>query len=75
MGGPNDIARGKHSNFYIAEQEDDGKSAYVCVRDANGNVLARMKSRHVHVVGVDPKGDIYAGLTQNRSVNQSVRVG
>ena len=34
MGGPNDITRGKDGNFYIAEQEDDGKPAYVCVRDA-----------------------------------------
>ena len=31
MGGPNDITRGKDGNFYIAEQEDDGKPAYVCV--------------------------------------------
>ena len=33
MGGPNDITRGKDGNFYIAEQEDGGKPAYVCVRD------------------------------------------
>jgi hypothetical protein len=25
MGGPNDISRGNDGNFYIAEQEDDGK--------------------------------------------------
>ena len=53
MGGPNDITRGKDGNFYIAEQEDDGKPAYVCVRDAKGTVLARMESRHVHGVGVE----------------------
>ena len=75
MGGPNDITRGKDGNFYIAEQEDEGKPAYVCVRDANGAVLARMESRHVHGVGVDSKGDIYAGLTQDRSVDKFVRVG
>jgi len=75
MGGPNDITRGKNGNFYIAEQEDDGKPAQVCVRDANGAVLARMESRHVHGVGVDSKGDIYAGLTQDRSVDKFVRVG
>jgi DNA-binding beta-propeller fold protein YncE len=74
MGGPNDITRGKDGNFYIAEQEDDGKPAYVSVWDANGNVLARMESRHVHGVGVDSRGDIYAGLTQNRSVDKFVRV-
>jgi hypothetical protein len=53
MGGPNDITRGKDGNFYIAEQEDDGKPAQVCVRDANGAVLARVESRHVHGAGVD----------------------
>jgi hypothetical protein len=74
MGGPNDITRGRDGNYYIAEQEDDGKPAYVCVRDAKGNVLARMESRHVHGVGVDSHGDIYAGLTQNRSVDKFVRM-
>jgi hypothetical protein len=39
-GDPNNITRGKDGNFYIAEQEDDGKPAYDCVRDANGAVLA-----------------------------------
>jgi DNA-binding beta-propeller fold protein YncE len=74
MGGPNDITRGKDGNFYIAEQEDDGKPAQVCVRDRQGNVLARMESRHVHGVGVDSRGDIYAGLTQDRSVDKFVRI-
>ena len=75
MGGPNDLTRGKDGNFYIAEQEDDGKPAYVCVRDARGTVLARLESRHVHGVGVDSRGDIYAGLTQERSVDKFVRKG
>jgi DNA-binding beta-propeller fold protein YncE len=75
MGGPNDITRGKDGNFYIAEQEDGDKPAYVCVRDAKGTVLARMESRHVHGVGVDSRGDIYAGLTQERSVDKFVRNG
>ena len=75
MGGPNDITRGKDGNFYIAEQEDGDRPAYVCVRDANGTVLARMESRHVHGVGVDSRGDIYAGLTQDRSVDKFVRTG
>jgi hypothetical protein len=73
--GPDDITRGKDGNFYIAEQEDGGNPAYVCVRDANGNVLARMESRHVHGVGVDSRGDIYAGLTTERSVDKFVRTG
>jgi hypothetical protein len=34
-----------------------------------------LESRHVHGVGVDSKGDIYAGLTQDRSVDKLVRVG
>jgi DNA-binding beta-propeller fold protein YncE len=74
MGGPNDITRGKDGTFYIAEQEDGDKPAYVCVRDAKGTVLARMESRHVHGVGVDSHGDIYAGLTQDRSVDKFIRV-
>ena len=73
MGGPNDITRGKDGNYYIAEQENDGKPAYVCVRDAKGNVLTRLESRHIHGVGVDSRGDIYAGLTQERSVDKFVR--
>jgi DNA-binding beta-propeller fold protein YncE len=73
MGGPNDITRGRDGTFYIAEQEDGDKPAYVCVRDANGTVLARMESRHVHGVGVDSRGDIYAGLTVDRGVDKFVR--
>jgi DNA-binding beta-propeller fold protein YncE len=73
MGGPNDITRGKDGNFYIAEQEDGDKPAYVCVRDPKGNVLARLESRHVHGVGVDSHGNIYAGLTVDRSVDKFVR--
>lgn len=73
MGGPNDITRGPHGTFTIAEQEADGNPAYVTVRDAKGAVLVRMESRHVHGVGVDSRGDIYAGLTQNRSVDKFVR--
>jgi DNA-binding beta-propeller fold protein YncE len=75
MGGPNDITRGKDGNFYIAEQEDSGNPAYVCVRDAQGAVLVRMASRHVHGVGIDSHGDIYAGLTQDRGVDKFVRQG
>lgn len=74
MGGPNDITRGNDGNYYIAEQEYDDKPAYVCVRDANGTVLTRLESRHVHGVGVDSRGDIYAGLTVDRSVDKFVRV-
>jgi DNA-binding beta-propeller fold protein YncE len=75
MGGPNDISRGKDGNFYIAEQEDGGNPAYVTVRDGKGAVLAKMASRHVHGIGVDSRGDIYAGLTQDRGVDKFVRKG
>lgn len=75
MGGPNDITRGRDGNFYIAEQEDAGNPAYVTVRDGEGRVLVKLESRHVHGVGVDSKGDIYAGLTVDRSVDKFVRVG
>jgi 6-bladed beta-propeller protein len=74
MGGPNDISRGRDGNFYIAEQEENGGPAHICVRDGEGRVLARFESRHVHGVGVDSKGDIYAGLTQDRSVDKFIRV-
>jgi DNA-binding beta-propeller fold protein YncE len=74
MGGPNDITRGADGNFYIAEQEDEGRPAYVTVRDAEGRVLAKLESRHVHGVGVDSWGDIYAGLTVDRGVDKFVRV-
>jgi DNA-binding beta-propeller fold protein YncE len=74
MGGPNDISRGKDGNYYIAEQEVDGSPAHICVRSPEGNVLARMESRHIHGIGVDSRGDIYAGLTQDRSVDKFVRV-
>jgi hypothetical protein len=75
MGGPNDITHGHDGNFYIAEQEENGGPAHICVRDGQGNVLTRMKSRHVHGVGVDSKGDIYDGLTQDRGVDKFVRTG
>ena len=74
MGGPNDISRGKDGNFYIAEQEENGGPAHISIRDREGKVLARMESRHVHGVGVDSKGDIYAGLTQERSVDKFARI-
>src|ERR1700726_1282460 len=75
MRGQNDITRGKDGNFYIAEQEDGGKPAQVCVRDGQGTVLARFDSRHDHGVGVDSRGDIYAGLTTERSGDKFVRKG
>ena len=74
MGGPNDISRGKDGNFYIAEQEDDGNPAYCRVRERQG------KGARPHGKPPCPRhrrrlrsGDIYAGLTQDRSVDKFVR--
>jgi len=72
MGGPNDISRGTDGYYYIAEQEDEGKPAYVCVRGPQENVLTRLESRHVHGVGVDSRGEIHAGLTQDRNLDKFV---
>ena len=74
MGGPNDIILGKDGNFYIAEQEYDDKPAYICVRNKNGEVITRLETRHIHGIGVDSHGDIYAGLTVDHSVDKFVRV-
>ena len=75
MGGPNDITRGKDGTFYIAEQEDGDKpGAYLYTR-CERTELARLESRHIHGVGVDSRGDIYAGLTVDRSVDKFVRKG
>ena len=74
MGGPNDITLGKDGIFYIAEQEYDDKPAYICLRDSKGGVLTRLESRHIHGVGVDSRGDIYAGLTVDKSLDKFVRV-
>jgi DNA-binding beta-propeller fold protein YncE len=72
-GGANDIARAKDGTSYIAEQEDDGKPAYIGLRDENGNVLARLETRHIHGIGIDSRGDIDAGLTVDDSVDKFVR--
>ena len=74
MTGPNDITLGKDGIFYIAEQEVEGQPPYVCLRDATGKVLARLACpRHIHGVGVDSRGDIYAGLTVDKHVDKFVR--
>jgi sugar lactone lactonase YvrE len=74
MGGPNDISLGNDGIFYIAEQEHDDKPAYICLRDGTGSVITRLESRHIHGIGVDSRGDIYAGLTVDKSVDKFVRV-
>jgi hypothetical protein len=39
------------------------------------NRRGRLESRHVYGVRVDSRGDIYAGLTQERKVDKFVRTG
>jgi len=73
MGGPNDIARDRNGIFYICEQEADGNPAYICVRNGEGNVLAKWETRHAHGLTVDAHGDIYVGLTTNHNVDKYVR--
>ena len=74
-GGPNDIARDRDGVFYIVEQEADGEPAFASVRDGAGTVLARWPIRHAHGVAVDSRGDIYLGLSGERSVDKCVRRG
>jgi hypothetical protein len=75
MGGQNDITLGKDGIFYIAEQDYGDQPAYICLRDKQGTVLTRLETRHVHGVGADSRGDIYAGLTVDQSIDKFVRVG
>ena len=74
MSGPNDITRGRDGVFYIAEQEQGDNPSYICIRDSDGKVITRLETRHAHGVGVDSRGDIYAGLTVDQSVDKFVRV-
>jgi sugar lactone lactonase YvrE len=75
MGGPNDIARARDGTSYIAEQEDGDKPAYICIRDTDGKVQTRLETRHIHGIGINSRGDIFAGLTVDQSVDKFVRVG
>jgi hypothetical protein len=47
--------------------------APICTRAKE--VFARVESRHVHGVRVDSRGDIYAGLTQHRTIDKFIRKG
>jgi hypothetical protein len=44
------------------------------VRDGSGTLITRLEPRQGHGVGVDSHGDIYAGLTVDKSVDKFVRV-
>ena len=76
MGGPNDISRGKDGNYYIAEQEDGGNPAYVTrPRPAGQRARQTWRAATSTASASTRRGDIYAGLTQNRGVDKFVRVG
>ena len=44
----------------------------ICRPRPDGTVLVQLDSRHDHGIGVNSRGDIYAGLTQERSVDKFV---
>jgi hypothetical protein len=72
-GGANDITRGKDGNFYIASKKTR-VTPPICASAMDKEMcspawLAAMSTAS----GVDSRGDIYAGLTQNRSVDKFVR--
>lgn len=72
---PNDIAMDKEGVFYVAELEvESHPSRRVSVLDRSGKALARWDCRSAHGIWVDSRGDIYLGLTQNKSVDKCVRV-
>jgi outer membrane protein TolC len=68
MGGPNGITRGNDGNFYIAEREDrDKRPMSACAMPA-GRCSCDWRADNVQGVGLDARGDLYAGLTVDRSV-------
>ena len=75
MAGPNDIAMDGDGLFYIAEQEADGNPPSLTIRNAEGEIQAKWDIRRAHGLWVDSRGDIYLGLTTNRSVDKYVRQG
>jgi hypothetical protein len=67
-------ARASGEIFYIAEQEDGGNPAYVCSamrREQCSPVWRAVMS----TASASARGDIYAGLTTERSVDKFVRTG
>ena len=62
--GPNDITRSQDGTFTIAEQEDGTTIPRMSACATRGkSARPHAESRHVHGVGVDSHGDIYAGLS------------
>ncbi len=71
---PLDIAVDKNGVFYTSERVGlDGSPPQMSVFDRNGNLLARWPSRSAHGMWVDSRGDIYLGLTAEKSVDKYVR--
>ena len=74
MGGPNDITRANDGTFVIAEQEADGEPAYVCVPIRMVPCSPSWRAVMCMAWASISHGDIYAGLTVDRSVDKFVRV-
>ena len=72
---PNDISLDREGNFYTCERFDGDLPPQVSVYDGQGKVLARFETRGAHGMWVDSRGDIYLGLTGDKSVDKYVRQG
>jgi sugar lactone lactonase YvrE len=70
---PNDISLDSEGYFYTCERFSDTNGPQVSVYDGQGTVLARWSTRGAHGMWVDSKGDIYLGLTGDKSVDKYVR--
>ena len=70
---PNDISLDSEGFFYTCERFSDTNGPQVSVYDGQGAVLARWSTRGAHGMWVDSKGDIYLGLTGDKSVDKYVR--
>ena len=72
---PNDISLDREGNFYTCERFEGDLPPQVSVYDGQGKVLARFETRGAHGMWVDSRGDIYLGLTGDKSVDKYVRQG
>lgn len=71
---PLDISCDSDGLFYISERPEDDKPPQFSILSKTGEVLSRWSCRSAHGSWVDSKGDIYLGLTAEKSVDKYVRV-
>jgi len=70
---PMDISEFAEGDFLISEGAVEGKPSRCSVVDKHGKVLSRWESRSAHGSWVDSRGDVYLGLTGDKSVDKCVR--